>query len=90
MTVDKDKDGVVSKNEKELAELENANEKQDTQRKIAIFAFVAVILVTAYLLLGFAPIERVDALSNLIETFYFSMAGIIAAFFGAEAWMVKK
>lgn len=90
MAVDRNGDGKVSSTEKELVELENETQKITTQRKIAIAAFAASLLVMSYLLLGFAPIERIEALSSLIETFYFSMAGIVAAFFGAEAFLTKK
>ena len=88
--IDIDGDGKVSSDEKKLVELENADEKANVQKLIAIYSFVSIIAVTIIALTPIVPLDRMEALSNLIEMFYISCAGIVAAFFGAEAWATRR
>ena len=88
--VDIDGDGVVSKNEKELVALENADEKANIQKLIAIYAFVGIVVVTIISLTPIVPLDRIETLSNVIEMFYISCAGIVAAFFGSEAFVNRR
>lgn len=64
--------------------------KVQTQRKIATTAIAAVVVFTAILMTPYVTIDRVQALSDVFSMFYITMSGIIAAYFGAAAWMGKK
>lgn len=89
-SVDRNNDGKVTVEEKKLNALENADKKASVQRSIAIYSFVAIIAITVLALTPIIPLDRIETLSNLIEMFYMSCAGIIAAFFGAEAWATRR
>lgn len=95
---DKDGDGIVSDNEVRMVELENQDRKADQQRKIVWVALISIILVTMWVLLpptglwmfpGVAE-SRVEVLGELLSWFYIVMGGIIATWFGSQAWISKK
>lgn len=88
---DTNQDGVVDDEEiaRENAarELENKDKKEDQQRRMAWIAMLSMIVFTAIL---FSPIispERVAALSDLLSMFYIAQAGVVATFFGAQAYI---
>lgn len=68
-------------------ELENKDKKEDQQRRMAWVAMISMIVLTAALFLPIISPERIAALSNLISMFYIAQAGIVATFFGAQAYM---
>lgn len=88
--LDRNGDGAVNNTDEKLIELENSDRKQDIQRKLAVAAFISMVALMGYVLLGNVASERIEAMSNLIEMFYISMAGIIAAFFGADAFITTR
>ncbi len=68
-------------------ELENRDKREDQQRRMAWIAMISMIVFTAVL---FAPIispERITALSDLLGMFYIAQAGVVATFFGSQAYM---
>jgi uncharacterized membrane protein len=73
----------------ELNETINEDQKQDSQRLMAIAAMVAM-LVFPFIILA-AAYFGLDAslLVEISSMFYIAMAGVIAAFFGKEAYMSK-
>lgn len=71
-------------------ELENQDKKSDQQRRMAWVAMIAVLIVTAIFMSPLMPDSRVSLLGDVLSMFYVTQAGIIAAFFGATAWMSKK
>ena len=93
---DLDGDGIVT--EKELAKherflnIENADKKEDAQRGMAWFALFGMLLypfavVTANVLgLSDAPI----ILGDMAPTYFVSVAAIVAAFYGKEAYTKGK
>ena len=70
--------------------VENEDKKQDLQRYIAGGAFLSMVALMAYLAIGGAELERIDALSNAIEMFFLTMSGVVATFFGAEAYLAGR
>lgn len=70
-----------------LIELENKDKKADQQRRMAWIAMLSMLLVTALLFSPLISIERIEALSSLINMFYIAQAGVVAAFFSATAYM---
>ena len=91
-------DGKVSKEEQEMAlefkrkELEDADAMRDAQRKMAWFAMFgmlvypfAVVLAT---LIGLEHASKI--LGDMAATYFVSVAAIVAAFFGTQAYSKNK
>ena len=91
MNVDMDNNGIITDREAELAakllELENIDQKADQQRRMAWVAMLSMLGLTALLFLPILPDSRVTILADVLSMFYVANAGIIAAFFGASAYM---
>lgn len=90
---DTNKDGVIDADEIEslaaATDVENRNQKEDQQRKMAWIAMISMIVFTAFLFLPIMPIDRVESLSDLLSMFYIAQAGVVATFFGAQAYLNK-
>ena len=88
---DKNKDGVISQEEierqKMIIEIELGEQKARTQKRMAWIALYAIIGVTCYLFTPFITDSRVAAIADLLGLFYVSLAGIVAAYFGVQAWV---
>ena len=82
-------DGDISKN-RELLEIELREEKAQAQKKMAWVALISSIGFTAVLFSSAVSVERVEALSNTLDWFYITQAGIVGAFMGATAFMSKR
>ncbi len=87
-------DGVVSdediKLKTKLTDLENKDKKEDQLRQMAWAAMFSMIVFTGLLYLPFIDAERINTLSEILSTFYLAQAAVVAAFFGANAWITKK
>ena len=83
---DMDGDGVVDDEElaavKEIKEFNMKEEKQDVQKRMAWVAIIAMLLSVIFMFTPVVPIERVNALADLIGLFFISCAGIAGAFMG--------
>ena len=90
---DLDNDGVVSDEEiaksKEMIELELREEKSEAQKLMAWLAITIMIVATIVLFTPLIPDSRVNALSDLLGLFYFSLCGIVGTYMGATAFMHK-
>ena len=93
-SLDLDADGVISDEEIEKAdrilEMEIASEKSNSQRRMAWACLLSVIILTVLLVSPFVAETRVSALSDLVGLFYISMAGVIGAHMGVQAWMSRR
>jgi len=91
--LDADGDGVVSDAEiaraEALVELENKDAKEDQLRQMAWVAMGSMVLFTAALYTPLVSIERLAAIDNILQMFYIAQAGVVATFFGANAYMSK-
>lgn len=91
---DLNKDGKVTEEEillhEKKLEIENRDQKEGQQRKMAWIAMISMIVATVFLFLPIIPNDRVSALSDLLGLFYIAQAGIVASFFGASAYMNVK
>jgi hypothetical protein len=87
-------DGVVSDEDirlkTKLTDLENKDKKEDQLRQMAWAAMFSMIVFTGLLYLPFIDAERINTLSEILSTFYLAQAAVVAAFFGANAWITKK
>lgn len=91
---DVDGDGVVSDDEmakaEKMIELENKDKKEDQLRQMAWVAMLSMVAFTIALFLPFLSVERLTALDNLLSMFYIAQAGVVATFFGSQAYMSKQ
>lgn len=73
-------------------ELEDADAMRDAQRKMAWFSLAGMLLypmaVVVASLAGLS--EAQETLGNMAPTYFVAVAGIVAAFFGAQAFSAKK
>lgn len=94
---DSNGDGHVSEEEHLLylefkrKELEDADAMRDAQRSMAWFSLWGMllypILVIGSNLIGYE--KAADILGDMAGVYFIAVAGIVAAFFGAQAWSKK-
>lgn len=93
-SLDMDNDGVLSSHEIEqgraVLDMELREEKSDSQRRMGWVCLLSMVLLTILLVSPAVSEARVEALSDLVGLFYISMAGIVGAHMGVQAWMTKK
>lgn len=82
-------DGKISKSELDQIEIENQDKKEDQQRRMAWIAMLSMLVFTAVLFTPLIDVERLAAISDLLSMFYIAQAGIVATFFGAQAYLNK-
>lgn len=68
-------------------DLENRDKREDQQRRMAWIAMISMIVLTVFLFLPIVSPERIAALADLLSMFYIAQAGIVATFFGSQAYM---
>ena len=91
-------DGKVTKREQEMylefkrKELEDADAMRDAQRKMAWFAMFGMLLypfaVVLSTLIGLEQASKI--LGDMAATYFVSVAAIVAAFFGTQAYAKNK
>ena len=91
-------DGKVSETEEEMflefkrKELEDADAMRDAQRKMTWFALGGLLLYPGAVV--FASLVGLDeaqkTLGSMAPTYFVAVAGIVAAFFGSQAYSGKK
>ena len=87
-------DGVVSKEEHQMylefkrKELDDQDAMRDAQRKMAWFAMIGMLLYPfAVVLAELVGLEHgADILGDMAATYFVSVASIVAAFFGTQAY----
>ena len=84
---DYDGDGKISIEEEQASA---QHDKQETQRYMAISAFVLMVAITIVLCTPIIGDERVKALSGLISSMYFALASLCGAYMGFTTWANKK
>tara|TARA_R110000764_G_scaffold40021_1_gene89433 strand:- start:601 stop:933 length:333 start_codon:yes stop_codon:yes gene_type:complete len=93
---DLDGDGIVTDEEFEMDEklmrLENENAKEDAQRFMAWFALFGMLLYPSLVVLSVLTglDKAATVLGNMAPTYFVSVAAIVAAFFGKEAYIKSK
>ena len=92
--LDADKNGITTDEEINLADkiqaLEERIKKSDAQEKMAWVSLIGILVFTAFLFTPWVGIEKVVAIGEFIGMFYISLAGILAAYMGAQAWQLRK
>ncbi len=88
---DLDGDGIVTDEELAMEErmmrLENEDQKQDAQRYMAWFALWGMLLYPSMVVISilFGLEQAAKILGDMAAVYFVSVAGIVAAFFGAQA-----
>ena len=96
--LDRNGDGHISKEEYEMnmefkrKELEDQDAMRDAQRKMAWFALFDMLLYpfAVVLAVGVGLTEASKILGSMASVYFVSVAAIVAAFFGAQAYNNKK
>ena len=91
-------DGKVSDKEHEMymefkrKELEDADAMRDAQRKMTWFALAGLLLYPIAIVISVvAGLETASGiLGDMAPTYFVAVAGIVAAFFGSQAYSGKK
>ena len=91
-------DGVVSKEEHKMylefkrKELDDQDAMRDAQRKMAWFAMFGMLLYPfAVVLADLVGLDQASQiLGDMAATYFVSVAAIVAAFFGTQAYMKNK
>ena len=93
---DLNNDGIITEEEINKVHLmetfTNANEKSDAQKKMAWFALIGMLIYPFCVILAvvFGLDVAATVLGGMAATYFGSVAIIVAAFFGAEAYSSKK
>lgn len=95
---DTNADGKVSAEEQKMymefkrKELEDADAMRDAQRKMTWFALAGLLLYPAAIVLAtVANLQTAsEILGDMAPTYFVAVAGIVAAFFGSQAYSGKK
>lgn len=92
MTDYKDTDESNIDFKERLIKLENENDKEDSMRKMVWFALFGMLLYPSLVLIcDFIGLEKsLNVLSELAETYFVSVSGIVAVYFGANAYSKKN
>lgn len=95
-SADMDGDGIVtdeelSKHERYL-QIENQDKREDAQRNMAWFALAGMLLYPfAVVLASFLGLDGgAKILGDMAATYFVSVAAIVAAFYGSQAYTAKK
>ena len=90
---DIDGDGVVDDSEMQkmehMIEFENKDKKEDQLRQMAWMAMGSMVVFTGILFSPFVSIDKLNALGAVLQMFYLAQAGVVATFFGANAYVSK-
>ena len=95
---DSNGDGIVTDEEHQMylefkrKELEDADAMRDAQRNMTWFALFGLLLYP-FAVVGaslFDLNEAAKVLGSMAPTYFVAVAGIVAAFFGAQAYTKKK
>jgi hypothetical protein len=57
---------------------------------MAWIAMGSMLICTVVIFLPFIPEERIRVIEGIIQTFYIAQAGVVATFFGANAYMTRN
>ena len=93
---DTDGDGIITDKEIELFErrvrFENEDKKEDAQRNMAWFALAGMLLYPFSVVLAAALSlsSAANILGDMAATYFVSVAAIVAAFYGKEAYAKSK
>lgn len=89
-------DGKLNEEElthyEKLVELENQDQKEHAQRRMAWFSLAGMLLYPfAVVIANYMGLDKAPSiLGDMAPTYFVSVAAIVAAFYGKEAYVGKK
>jgi len=91
-------DGHISREEMEMhlefkrKELEDADAQRDSMRRMAWFALIGMLLYPATILITslMGADKAATIIGDIAPTYFVAIAGLVAAFFGADALKSRK
>lgn len=92
MTDYKDADESNIDFKERLIKLENENDKEDSMRKMVWFSLSGMLLYPATIIIcDYCGLDKsLNVLSELAETYFVSVSGLVAVYFGANAYSKKN
>ncbi len=98
---DLDGDGIVSDEELDMDEkmlrlqdlksdIENEDKKQDSQRQMAWMALIGMLFYPIVTIAADYFGLKADILASMADLYFIASAGIVAAFYGKEAYLGRK
>ncbi len=72
------------------SDIENEDKKQDSQRLMAWMALIGMIFYPIVTLVADALGLKADILESMADLYFIASAGIVAAFYGKEAYLKRK
>jgi len=96
LDLDQNKDGIISDSElkagAELQQLQISNERADAQRAMSWFALWGMLLYPSLVVASelFGLTQAASILGDMAAVYFVSVAGILAAFFGAQAFQNRN
>lgn len=100
---DRDGDGIVTDEELEMdrrlleledlrSDIENEDKKEEAQRQMAWFALFGMLLYPFAVVasIAFGGLEAAKILGSMAATYFVSVAAIVAAFYGKEAYTKSR
>ncbi|NCG07689.1 MAG: hypothetical protein GWP37_12060 [Gammaproteobacteria bacterium] len=94
--MDRDGDGIISDEELEtsklIQDLELQHERANAQRAMSWFALWGMLLYPSLVVVSefFGMNQAASILGDMAAVYFVSVAGILAAFFGSQAWSNRK
>jgi len=73
-----------------IEQLEQQQEKADSQRKMAWVAIMSMIAFTAFMFSPVVPQDKATTLANVSDVFFVAMASIVGAYMGFTSWVARK
>lgn len=95
-SIDTNNDGILSdkeiKTHKVITQIENQDRKEDAQRNMAWFSLFGMLLYPLSVILSsWVGLENASIiLGDIAPTYFVSVAAIVAAFYGKEAYTYVK
>ena len=90
---DLDGDGVISDSDMDkkqrILQIENNDRKEDAQRRMAWVALIGMVMYPFVTMFMSALGLDASILASMADLYFISVAGILAAFYGKEAYMSK-
>lgn len=93
---DLDGDGIVTDEEfmmeQKMMRLENEDQKEDAQRRMAWFSLWGMLLYpfSIFMTVYFGLDKAAEIIGDIASVYFVSVAAIVAAFFGKEAYVKSK
>jgi len=92
--LDANQDNVIDSDEinrgRALLDMELAEEKSDSHRRMAQAALAAILIFTFLLFTPFISTDRITAISELASMFYLASASIVGGYMGVSTWMSRR